>query len=336
MTKPKLTFTVKSEEAKYQKLFSAIEEGSVFKVWRHYEHHYSSVSARNTTGKKARISKLLLATLCQHPNVVSFLLNYKGDKYNFHDWNEDRQNPLIEAIKSGNVEIVQIMAKAMTNSKWLMSESFKDEKGNTPFHYIGKISNVQVRKAMATSLIHAGLSIQFENDKDEKPKHFDEMLAINDASKNRFLLRISNFLLRKAGSFKQEAGYFLGVLSLCVLAPWYPLYVVFGVGMLLAHSTFSLLMTDVDNTRRLNLKHKQLEADFINTLQREKLTSDKLEKYLSLGVMPMYLLDARQNGLSIAAKVGNTEQINLLLKNVLGAQITITTVCEAIEGGHLP
>ncbi|MCS5711946.1 ankyrin repeat domain-containing protein [Candidatus Berkiella aquae] len=336
MTKPRIKFTVESQNAKDQKVFSAIEEGSVFNVWRNYDHDYSSVSARNTTGKKARISKLLLATLCQHPNIVSFLLNYKHDEYDLHHWNEDGQNPLIEAIKSENVAIVKVMAKAMTNSKWSMSHSFKDAKGNTPFHYIGEINNPQVRKAMVTSLIHAGLSIQFENDKGEKPKHFDEMVAIKKASKNRFLGNISNFLFRKTGSFKQEAGYFLGILSLSILALWLnPLYVAFGVGTLLSHFIISHLMTDVDDNRRLALQHTQIDADFINTIQRGKLTSDKLKKYLNQGVMPMCLLATNENGLQLAAKVGNTEQINLLLKNAYSPQITSAIVCQAIEGGHL-
>lgn len=338
MTKPvKIKYQVNGNDEKLKAVFDAIEKNDVYALWRAYDADYHSGKATKEGSKKVGMSKLLLATLYQYPKIVRFLVNSKHDaRHDLHDWNEDGQNPLVEAIKSGQVDIVKILAKAIANDEQMLSKSFKDERGNTPFHYIGEITDVNVRKEMATALIQAGMSIDFENHAGKKPKHHDELVAIKELNANRFIGAFSNtfFFKIKPSSMRSYLLWSLPVAALTVFAFLaQPVFTLFSALTVMSYLMLCSIATDSDTSRRGLLCETQLEADFRHTISCGKLTKDKLLQYFNRGGILIHQVgDLYINVLNEAARVGNVAQLSLLLEQ--GAIFERRAVHVAIEHGH--
>lgn len=338
MTKPvKPKYQVNGDE-RHKALFSAIDKGDVYALRLAYDVNYHSGKATKETGKKASVSKLLFATLSQQPGIVNFLVNARDDaKYDLHDWNEDGQNPLIEAIKTSQVDIVKIFAGAIANKRMMLGKSFKDAQGNTPFHHIGNIADVNVRKQMATALIQAGMSIDLVNDAGEKPKHHDELIAIKAENAHRFLSRFSNIFFLKPLALSNRNALLLTLpIAILTTAAFVIQPVTAFVTSLFALSYFMIshLASDLDADRRHLLDVVQIEADFVHTIKSGKLTKENLSKYRQEG-MVWWKLTTTKNYEPIifeAARAGHVAQLALLLEQ--GMQFDRRAVYEAIERGN--
>ncbi|MCS5711947.1 ankyrin repeat domain-containing protein [Candidatus Berkiella aquae] len=215
-------------------------------------------------------------------------------------------NPLLDAIQKHDLQAVSNLIKAPE----FFNQSYKDKAGNTPFHYIGEISDEKLRQQMAKKLIYVGMPFTGTNDKDEGPKCLAEFYAIQAKKRKRFISGSSNFWLIHP---RNNANLFLSI------------FISFGMSILLAPALFLPLMLGLvlqviigeralQREEQLVAKHRaaQLEADFINDIKRDKLNVVKLVKYIEQGVNIHNLDSGNQSALEIAAKFGVTNQINLL------------------------
>ncbi len=338
MTNPvKIKYQVNGDE-KHKALFSAIDKGDIHALRQAYDVNYHSGKATKETGKRASVSKLLLATLSQQPGIVNFLVNAREDaKYDLHDWNEDGQNPLIEAIKTSQVDIVKILAGAIANKRMMLGKSFKDAQGNTPFHHIGNIADTNVRKQMATALIQAGMSIDLVNDAGEKPKHHDELVAIKAENAHRFLDRFANMFFLKPPALTTRNAL-LWTLPIAILTTVafiiQPVTAFASTLFALAYFIACHLAIDADTSRRHFLDFVQIEADFVHMIKSGKLTKEKLLKYQEQGVTFWKVSTTRyyEPVLLEAARAGYVAQLAVLLEQ--GAQFDRRAVYEAIEHGQ--
>ncbi|MCS5710664.1 hypothetical protein [Candidatus Berkiella aquae] len=144
-----------------------------------------------------------------------------------HRWDkieEVKQSPLIEAIKRQNLPVI----KAIVQSSLFFEASFKDTKGNTPLHYVGKIKDASKRKEIAVLLIKKGMDITLRNDKDELPCHYEEFEETQNNIKRGISIPSLNrlFFRNNIHSFVVAS---IAVVALLLMHASFPIASIFGI-----------------------------------------------------------------------------------------------------------
>ncbi|MCS5711945.1 ankyrin repeat domain-containing protein [Candidatus Berkiella aquae] len=317
---------VQKKQEKGQQFFSAIESGNSVEVKRLYK-ECRFIEANKISGNKAKISPLLLATLCQHTSIVKFLV--EETDWGTCSWNEDNESPLSEAIKSGNSEIVKILVNPLFKSHYFL-QCLKDKNGNTPLHYVGQLTDPKIRKEIATILIEAGMYIYFENNEGKKPEHFEEMLVIERDCQNRFSNKIrKNFLL----SFENLTPRKLGLIVLAIIGIGFspllissPIVVFSLCGLLISYFIASALCNDHSETIKIN----QIKEDFEYMLKHGLVNQAKLTKYQSL--VPVEHRISTNHSLELAVCSENINEIRLFMN--AGASVNPSMIDTAITKGN--
>jgi len=164
--------------------------------------HKTALRSYNLLKPKTKIERKRLEAL---KNEI-----FEKHGFNLPTWHQIgsvKQNPLIEAIKKENIEMVNAMIKSILFSFC----SFTDENGNTPLHYVDKIKDDKKRTEIATLLITRGMDITLKNNKGAGVVHLtayqkiqEEVLAqlkysfFHDIAETIFFSKTSNALIFSA------------------------------------------------------------------------------------------------------------------------------------------
>ncbi len=314
-----------------QQIFDAISDNDINALKRLYTSHYLSAKALDAKTNSTQ-SKLLHAASLGHSSIVKFLLFQKHDYINLHDFNEANQNPLLSAIENGFSDVVRVMA----SHPFFFRKSFKDNAGNTPFHYVGNIKDEAIRKEMASILIAAGMSFEFVNHKNLKPNHYAEYLKIKQAQKFKYHSSLAEHLFIKPRSENLKDNLMpasLLCLSSGLIALLNP---VIGLSIFTLSGGYFLTCLQTfkeDKAFKHKLQNAQNEADFIHYILTGKLTQAIFDKYQKQGVDVHHLQTTYQSALDLAAQSGHLASVKLLMKN--GFIFKNSALNTAIDYGHL-
>jgi ankyrin repeat protein len=312
-----------------QLIFDAISKNDLIALKRLYTWSYSSAKAQDNITNSS-YTKLLHAAKLGHADIVSFLLFQKHDYLDLHEFNEINQNPLIEAIKGGFTDVVSVM----TRHPHFFRKSFKDNQGNTPFHYVGNIKNEVTRKKIATILIEAGLSFDFVNHHNAKPNHYAEFVKIKQAQKLKYHSAFSEAFFTKPRSENLKDNLVpASVISITsgLLALVNPLI---GISIFTLSSSYFLTCLQAfkeDKIYKNKIQHAQQEADFIHYILHGKLTPAIFDKYQKQ-IDVHHLQTTYKSALDLAAQSGHLASVKLLMAK--GFTLTRSALNTAIDYGH--
>ncbi|MBI2790750.1 MAG: ankyrin repeat domain-containing protein [Gammaproteobacteria bacterium] len=312
-----------------QLMFDAISNHDLSNLKRLYTWSFSSAKAKDDI-TDSTYSKLLHAAKLGHADIVSFLLFQKYDFLDLHEFNEVNQNPLIEAIKAGFTDVVSVMAR----HPHFFRKSFKDNEGNTPFHYVGNIKNEATRKKIATILIEAGLSFDFVNHHNAKPNHYAEFVKIKRAQKLKYHSAFSETFLTKPRSENLKDNLVpASVITLTsgLLALANPLI---GISVFALSSGYFLTCLQAfkeDKIYKNKIQNAQYEADFIHYILNGNLTQAIFDKYQKQ-IDVHHLQTTYKSALDLAAQSGHLATVKLLMAK--GCAFTRSALNTAIDYGH--
>lgn len=234
---------------------------------------------------------------------------------------------LLEAIQKNDLKAISTLLK----DPKFFEESYKYQKGNTPFHYIDKIKDAKLRKEIATKLIAAGMRFAVTNDEGHQPTNLKEYVEINEARKKIFSNGLANFLLIHPKNTSHIVTSLLVCVAFSILLP--QMIPFLSIQFLLRGFIGGMQYTKEQKDLQRH-HHLQLEADFVDDVIQDKLNIVKLVKYIKQGVNIRKLqinklvqssekVAFRLSALDLASMLGSIDQINLLAphmkKEVMGA-----------------
>ncbi|MCS5708205.1 ankyrin repeat domain-containing protein [Candidatus Berkiella cookevillensis] len=272
-----------SNKSATQNIFAAIKSGNIATLKSLYNtlHKNAKTSTSKPIGKashldnlffdttrKAHISKLLYAVLCKQEAAVRFLLNQNSDYYDMYSFNEAQENPVIKAIETQQLNIF----KAFTQHRAFLKQSIKDEQGNSIIHYIGRIQNKALRQQFAQCLIEAEFNIQLKNYSGKRANHIKEFEMLE-----KTYHRSLKYLLKQC---REVAYYFFAFASALML----PLYAIYNPAFAISYIMIEIIAVAIPTAwmkkNSSTPQRIQMEAEFIHDIENNKLTKEKIKKFV--------------------------------------------------------